>query len=123
MIRETLANVTPLLGLLAPLAFRSAQRRLIRARQNNCDAITGENHRRLECHHIVPVYAGGKDVVENGMALHLPTHAILHRGLSSTATTEKDKRANKWAEKAIVKRMTPDERKDFDSMVRMERIR
>lgn len=122
MIRETLVGITPLLGLL-PLAFKASKRRLIKARQGGCDAVSGGNNRRLECHHLKPIYAGGKDKESNGVAVHLPIHAILHRGLKLTATRERDKRANDWAEKAIVKRMTPTEKKDYDLMVGMEKAR
>lgn len=73
----------------------------------------------LEIHHKTPRYKSGGDNEENLVALTRPLHAIEHYRLARKSKG-RDRHANDWAVRQIVKRMTPEELEEFNEMITRE---
>ena len=71
---------------------------------------------RLEVHHVTPRHEGGTNSEKNAIAVSKTEHAFLHRRMAREGRKPK---ANEWAEKAIVRRMTKEERKEYEMIVKI----
>lgn len=115
--RENLTLLVPLtvLGLYAVSFFVFNRQQKDEYRNRRTDI---EDKSKLEVHHKKPLYQGGGNDEDNGEALTRPEHALAHFRLAISSGNKRDIEANYWAVKAIVKRMTPDEVAEFNSLIK-----
>lgn len=69
--------------------------------------------RTEKSHAIIPKYRQGQLIPDNKAELSLPLHAFHHLLVAESVTSRRDIEANYWAVRAIVKRMTPEEEKEY----------
>ena len=75
----------------------------------------------LEISHDVPRFMGGTDDEDNLRAVTRPEHAFSHYVLAQATRNKKEKSINLQAVESIVTRMTKDELKLFNLMLRRKR--
>lgn len=110
IVTGTLATITLL--ELSTACFSSKTKKIKRAERTDLPPNT-----RTEIHHIVPIYRGGRDTIDNAECDTLPEHAMAHLTLAHEAKQRRDRKTNYWAVSQIVRRMLPEEQDEFNKML------